>query len=101
MNQVSVQPSNRSQLASPGESFLQKQFNNIPFYFASLGVLGIFLFLLGFILILISINKKIDKNNKDQKTKKNEDRKIAGIIGYTGIILFCISLFASYFLPIK
>jgi uncharacterized membrane protein len=101
MIQVSVQPSNGSQLASPGESFLQKQFNNIPFYFASLGVLGIFLFLLGFILILISINKKIDKNNKDQKTKRNEDRKIAGIITYTGIILFSISLFASYFLPIK
>jgi hypothetical protein len=101
MNQVSVQPSNGSQLASPGESFLQKQFNNIPFYFASLGVLGIFLFLLGFILILISINKKIDKNNKDQKTKRNEDKKNAGIIAYTGIILFSISLFASYFLPLK
>lgn len=101
MNQVSVQPSNGSQLASTGESFLQKQFKNIPFYFGVLAVLGIVMCLLGFTLILINVFKRSNKNNNYQKTKIKEDMKFAAIIFYTGMGLFCIALFAPYYLPIK
>ena len=82
---------------------LQKEFLNIPFYFGGFGVLGIFIFLLGFILLSINFFKKTDKDNKnkshDQKTKMNKDGKIALIIAY--IDLFSIAIFVPYFLPIK
>jgi uncharacterized membrane protein len=61
-------------------------------YIDFVGFSGFFLFLIGFILLLIN---SFMKNNNDNDDKKMKDKQNAMIVTYTGMSLFIIAFMAA------